>query len=64
MDAGYNDVPVYYCKDCHSLKIITDENLASGLWDGSYCGACGSTHIGSCSIEKWLKVEEMNNREV
>lgn len=64
MKPVYDEEPVFYCKECHSLMIITDENLASGYWDGTYCGKCGSTQIGCCTIEEWMKVEKMNNREI
>ena len=38
--------PVYYCRHCHSLYVLTDENLADDKWDGSYCGKCNSIGIG------------------
>ena len=49
---------VYYCESCHSLCIISDPSLASDDWDGSYCGKCHSTHIGSCFFGDWLAEEE------
>lgn len=49
---------VYYCLSCHSLCILTDETLAFGDWDGSYCVKCGSTHIGKCTIDEWLAEEQ------
>ena len=49
---------VYYCKSCHSLYILTDETLAFADWDGSYCGKCGNTHLGKCTIEEWLEEEK------
>lgn len=55
---GLDDEPVCYCADCHSLKILVDKNAASGSWDGSYCGNCGSTEIEECTIDKWLEEEE------
>ena len=45
----YNDVPVLYCKHCLSLKIRGIPRIE----DSDYCDDCGSTDIGSCSIEEW-----------
>jgi len=59
----YDDEPVLYCKDCHSLLIQCDEDAADTEWDGLYCGTCGSTDIGSCSIEEWLAEEERLYRQ-
>lgn len=53
----YNE-EVCYCKHCHSLCIITDEDLANDDWDGSYCGKCNSTDIGVCKFGDWLRVQE------
>lgn len=44
----YNDIPVYYCKHCLSLKIRD-----AGLPDLLYCDDCSSTDILSTSIEEW-----------
>ena len=41
-----------------SLYILTDESLAFGGWDGSFCGKCGDTHLGKCTIEEWLEEEK------
>lgn len=53
----YNE-KVYYCRSCHSLKVIMDETLAINGWDGSYCGKCQSTNIGECTIGEWLEEEQ------
>jgi hypothetical protein len=45
----YNNEPVFYCKDCLSLKIRDVEHID----DSEYCDACGSTDIGTASIEEW-----------
>lgn len=45
----YNDIPVYYCKGCLSLKIKT---VAEGL-DLDYCDECGCTDIEKSHIEDW-----------
>lgn len=45
----YNDIPVYYCKYCLSLKILKlgdDEETC-------YCDDCGSTEITHSPIEDW-----------
>lgn len=45
----YNQEPVFYCKKCLSLKIRDVEHI-----DGSeYCDECGTTDIGTASIEEW-----------
>ena len=46
----YNDIPVYYCTECLSLKIISlnDEQC--------FCDECGNTDIEECNIKDW---EEM-----
>ena len=54
----YEDEPVYYCKNCHSLYVIMEPELAFGTWDGSYCGKCSSANIGLCSMEEWLEEEK------
>lgn len=45
----YNQEPVFYCKDCLSLKIRDVEHIDSS----EYCDDCGSTDIGTASIEEW-----------
>lgn len=44
-----NNEPVFYCKDCLSLKIRDVEHID----DSEYCDECGSTDIGTASIEEW-----------
>ena len=49
MENEYNDIPVYYCKNCLSLKVKTvmiDSDL-------DYCDDCGSTEIEEAHIEEW-----------
>ena len=60
---AYNDEPVYYCRTCHSLKIVVDPTLASPDWDGSYCAKCQSTSIGQCSIDEWVAEEERRKKK-
>jgi len=44
----FNDIPVLYCKNCLSLKVIEDEV------SGDYCPECGCADIGEAHIEEWL----------
>ena len=48
-NAEYNKEPVFYCKDCLSLKIRDVEHIENS----EYCDDCGSTNIGTASIEEW-----------
>ena len=48
----YNSEPVYYCRNCLSLKIMS----IPGLEDAEFCDECNSTDIGKCSIEEWRKL--------
>lgn len=45
----YNNEPVFYCKNCLSLKIKT---VTAGL-DLDYCEECGGTDIKQAHIEEW-----------
>lgn len=49
----YNNIPVYYCKHCGSLAIMTIPELPD-----DYCDKCGSTDIGKASIEAWLELQK------
>lgn len=50
----YNAIPVHYCKNCLSLKImILDEST-------DYCDDCGCTETGSTDINTW---EEMYRKK-
>lgn len=43
----YNELPVFYCKNCFSLKImILDDTM-------DYCDECGCTDIGTTDIKSW-----------
>ena len=48
----YEDEPVFYCKHCHSLRIMVGDGF------GDYCDDCGSTDIGQCHINEWLAMKE------
>lgn len=45
----YNDVPVIYCKNCLSLKILTVDGM-------DYCDNCGSTDMAETYIGEWEKL--------
>lgn len=48
----YNQEPVFFCKNCLSLKI----RYVVGLEDSDYCDECGSTEIEQASIEEWQEM--------
>lgn len=50
----YNSEPVFYCKNCLSLKVRDIPNVE----DSDYCDECGSTDIEKSSIEEWEKLYE------
>lgn len=50
----YNNEPVYYCKQCLSLRI-----KVVGGYD--FCDECGSTNIETTHIENWEKLYEERN---
>jgi hypothetical protein len=47
----YNDIPVYYCTQCLSLRII------GAGWD-NFCDECNSTDIAQTNIFDWEKLYE------
>lgn len=47
----YNEIPVFYCKDCLSLTILNIDKY-------NYCRRCGSTDIGVSLIDDWEKMYE------
>lgn len=49
----YNNVPVYYCNKCLSLKVI---NYTGPL--SCYCGNCSSLDIKTAHISEWEKLVE------
>lgn len=48
----YNNEPVFYCKNCLSLKVKT---VTAGL-DLDFCDECSGTDIGQTHIEEWKKM--------
>jgi hypothetical protein len=45
----YNSIPVHYCRECLSLRVMRVANMG----DASYCDDCGCTDIEQASIEEW-----------
>jgi hypothetical protein len=45
----YNNIPVHYCKECLSLKVMR----VGGMEEACYCDDCGCTDIKQTSIEEW-----------
>lgn len=45
----YNQEPVFYCKECLSLRI-------RGVEDQDYCDECGCTDILETDIFTWVKL--------
>lgn len=48
----YNAIPVYYCKQCLSLKI----KGLPGNDDISFCDDCNSTDIATADIFTWQEM--------
>ena len=48
----FNDEPVFYCKNCLSLKIKTVPDMI----ELDYCDDCGSTDISKTDIETWRQL--------
>lgn len=48
---NYDTIPVYYCKTCLSLKIISLESS-----NVEYCGHCGNTEVSKTSIGSWEEI--------
>ena len=46
----YNAIPVVYCKNCLSLKIMVLNDKVD------YCDECGSTETEQTDIQSWLKM--------
>ncbi len=45
----YNNIPVYYCKECLSLRIMR----VTGIEEACYCDDCGCADITETNIEEW-----------
>lgn len=52
----YNAIPVYYCSECLSLKVIT-------LDGQDFCDKCGNINIKQCSIYEWEELYEEQNSD-
>lgn len=55
----YNDIPVHYCKQCLSLRILDLNGI-------EYCDKCSSTDIEECNIEEWeeLYKQKFNSKYI
>jgi hypothetical protein len=56
----YNQIPVFYCRKCLSLKIRDVEHIDNS----EYCDDCGSTDIAQASVDEWeaMYVERYGHR--
>ena len=54
----YDNIPVYYCKSCLSLRVMSIRDSSDSSMN--YCDECGNTEIGETSIQEW---EEMYKRK-
>jgi hypothetical protein len=59
-DNGYNDVEVYWCNACKSLKIMNIETLLDDSIK-CYCGECYGTDIVKGHINDWEKIKNKLN---
>lgn len=50
MAEEYDQVPVYYCRQCLSIKIKSINSCVD------YCDECGSTDVGETDIFTWKKM--------
>ena len=48
----YNSIPVFYCKQCLSLRVMD----IPGVQDTEFCDTCNSTNIASTDINTWEKL--------
>lgn len=48
----YNSIPVFYCKQCLSLRVMD----IPGVQDTEFCDTCNSTNIASTDISTWEKL--------
>lgn len=52
----YNEIPVYYCRNCLSLNIVA-------LDDMDYCEHCSSTDIDTTDIFTWESKKKLKYGE-
>lgn len=50
----YNEIPVYYCRDCLSLKVGSVHTYDTL----DYCMDCGSTNVEVTNIHDWESLYE------
>lgn len=53
----YNAIPVVYCVDCLSLKILTIDGI-------DYCDKCGSTCTKEANIFDWERMYKIKYTEI
>lgn len=53
-DFDYNSIPVYYCTQCLSLRIMGVQGVATT----EFCDNCNSTSISQANIFDWEKLYE------
>ena len=51
----YNSIPVHYCKQCLSLRIVS---LVMDVEEVVYCDECGCTEVEQTDIENWERLYE------
>ena len=49
---NYNNIPVFYCKHCLSLRVMSVPNME----ELDYCDECGATDIAQTDIETWKEL--------
>lgn len=47
----YNNITVFYCKKCLSLRIRTVDGI-------DFCDKCGGTDLEESTIEEWIKLKK------
>lgn len=52
-DEDYNSIPVHYCRDCLSLKVMRMIEMDDTC---CYCDECGSTCIEETNIDDWNEI--------
>lgn len=53
-DFDYNSIPVYYCTQCLSLRIME----TPGMKNMDFCDECNSTNIEQTDIFTWEQLYE------
>lgn len=56
----YDQIPVYFCSRCLSLRVLSFED---GDPNACYCDECGCTDIKSAPIDKWEELYELKYKK-